>query len=62
MEGLKDKVIVFAGGGGIATATARCLGQGGAKVARDTTVVDIELGAWVTGQTICVDGATTTRA
>lgn len=32
MEGLKDKVIVFAGAGGIATATARYLGQGGAKV------------------------------
>ena len=32
MEGLKDKVIVFAGAGGIATATAKCLGQGGANV------------------------------
>jgi NAD(P)-dependent dehydrogenase (short-subunit alcohol dehydrogenase family) len=32
LEGLKDKVIVFAGAGGIATATARYLGQGGAKV------------------------------
>ena len=32
MEGLKDKVIVFAGAGGIATATAKYLGQGGAKV------------------------------
>lgn len=32
MEGLKDKVIVFAGAGGLATATARYLGQGGAKV------------------------------
>lgn len=32
MEGLKDKVIVFAGAGGIATATAKFLGAGGAKV------------------------------
>lgn len=32
MEGLQDKVIVFAGAGGIATATARFLGAGGAKV------------------------------
>lgn len=32
MEGLKDKVIVFAGAGGLATATARYLGEGGAKV------------------------------
>jgi len=32
VEGLKDKVIVFAGAGGIATATARYLGAGGAKV------------------------------
>lgn len=32
MEGLTGKVIVFAGGGGIATATARILGAGGAHV------------------------------
>jgi NAD(P)-dependent dehydrogenase (short-subunit alcohol dehydrogenase family) len=32
MEGLKDKVIVFAGAGGIATASARFLGAGGAKL------------------------------
>jgi len=32
MEGLKDKVIVFAGAGGIATAAAKYLGQGGARV------------------------------
>lgn len=32
MEGLKDKVIVFAGAGGIATATAKFLGAGGAKL------------------------------
>jgi len=32
MEGLKDKVVVFAGAGGIATATARFLGAGGATI------------------------------
>jgi NAD(P)-dependent dehydrogenase (short-subunit alcohol dehydrogenase family) len=32
MEGLKNKVIVFAGAGGIATATATFLGAGGAKL------------------------------
>lgn len=32
MEGLKDKVVVFAGAGGIATATATFLGAGGAKI------------------------------
>lgn len=32
MEGLRDKVIVFAGAGGIATATAAFLGAGGARV------------------------------
>src|SRR5438128_916767 len=32
MEGLKGKVIVFAGAGGIANATAEFLGKGGAKV------------------------------
>ncbi|WP_435113481.1 SDR family NAD(P)-dependent oxidoreductase [Nocardiopsis synnemataformans] len=32
MEGLQDKVIVFAGAGGIATATADYLGAGGARV------------------------------
>ncbi|MEU4226987.1 SDR family NAD(P)-dependent oxidoreductase [Nonomuraea sp. NPDC026600] len=32
MEGLKDKVIIFAGAGGIATATAQFLGAGGAKL------------------------------
>jgi NAD(P)-dependent dehydrogenase (short-subunit alcohol dehydrogenase family) len=38
MEGLKDKVIVFAGAGGIATASARILGAGGEGIA---TVLDI---------------------
>ncbi|SFR29181.1 NAD(P)-dependent dehydrogenase, short-chain alcohol dehydrogenase family [Lentzea waywayandensis] len=32
MEGLHDKVIVLAGAGGIATATARFLGAGGARI------------------------------
>ena len=32
MEGLKGKVVVFAGAGGLATATARFLGAGGATV------------------------------
>ncbi|MGO4681264.1 SDR family NAD(P)-dependent oxidoreductase [Microbacterium sp. 2MCAF23] len=32
MDGLKDKVIVFAGAGGIATATAGYLGAGGARL------------------------------
>jgi NAD(P)-dependent dehydrogenase (short-subunit alcohol dehydrogenase family) len=32
VEGLKDKVIVFAGAGGLATATAKFLGAGGAKL------------------------------
>ncbi|MBL7501054.1 SDR family oxidoreductase [Frankia sp. CNm7] len=32
MEGLKDKVIIFAGGGGLATAAAKFLGAGGATV------------------------------
>lgn len=32
MEGLENKVIVFAGGGGIATATAEILGRSGARV------------------------------
>ncbi|PTL71174.1 oxidoreductase [Rathayibacter caricis DSM 15933] len=32
MDGLQDKVIVFAGAGGIATATAGILGAGGAKI------------------------------
>lgn len=32
MEGLKDKVIVFAGAGGIADATATFLGKGGARI------------------------------
>ncbi len=39
MEGLKDKVIVFAGAGGIATATANYLGQGGAKVVAGDVVL-----------------------
>ncbi|MET8052639.1 MULTISPECIES: SDR family NAD(P)-dependent oxidoreductase [unclassified Streptosporangium] len=39
MQGLDDKVIVFAGAGGIATATAGFLGQGGAKI----VVSDISL-------------------
>lgn len=41
MEGLTDKVIVFAGAGGIATATAARLGSGGAKV----VVGDVSLGS-----------------
>jgi NAD(P)-dependent dehydrogenase (short-subunit alcohol dehydrogenase family) len=32
MEGLQDKVVVFAGAGGIATATAELLGAGGATI------------------------------
>ncbi|MDW6064370.1 SDR family NAD(P)-dependent oxidoreductase [Streptomyces sp. FXJ1.4098] len=32
MQGLHDKVIVFAGAGGIATATAKLLGAGGARI------------------------------
>lgn len=32
MKGLKDKVIVFAGAGGIAEGTAKCLGAEGAKL------------------------------
>ncbi|MGW1619530.1 hypothetical protein ACWCQR_10470, partial [Streptomyces sp. NPDC002172] len=32
MQGLHDKVIVFAGAGGIATATAKFLGAGGARI------------------------------
>ncbi|RVT79641.1 SDR family oxidoreductase [Flavobacterium sufflavum] len=32
MEGLKDKVIIFAGAGGIADGTAKFLGAGGAKI------------------------------
>ena len=32
MEGLKDKVIVFGGAGGIADGTAKFLGAGGAKL------------------------------
>ena len=32
MEGLRDKVIVFAGAGGIATATAAVLGASGARL------------------------------
>ncbi|PTL71366.1 oxidoreductase, partial [Rathayibacter caricis DSM 15933] len=32
MEGLRDKVIVFAGAGGIATAAAAILGAGGARL------------------------------
>jgi NAD(P)-dependent dehydrogenase (short-subunit alcohol dehydrogenase family) len=50
MEGLKDKVIVFAGAGGIATATARCLGQGGAKVVvGDVLLASAELAARTCG-------------
>lgn len=46
MEGLKDKVIVFAGAGGIATATAKYLGQGGAKVVVcDVVLASAELAA-----------------
>jgi len=40
MEGLKDKVIVFAGAGGIATATAGFLGAGGAKIIVSDIVLD----------------------
>jgi NAD(P)-dependent dehydrogenase (short-subunit alcohol dehydrogenase family) len=44
MEGLKDKVIVFAGAGGIATATAKYLGAGGAKVVvSDVVLASAEL-------------------
>ena len=32
MEGLHDKVVVFAGAGGIANATAKLLGAGGARI------------------------------
>ncbi|AXG81571.1 hypothetical protein [Streptomyces paludis] len=32
MQGLHDKVIVFAGAGGIAAATATFLGAGGARI------------------------------
>jgi NAD(P)-dependent dehydrogenase (short-subunit alcohol dehydrogenase family) len=32
MQGLKDKIFVFAGAGGLATATAKFLGAGGAKI------------------------------
>lgn len=32
MEGLKNKVVVLAGAGGLATATARFLGAGGATI------------------------------
>ena len=39
MEGLKGKVIVFAGAGGIATATAQYLGEGGAKVVAGDVVL-----------------------
>ena len=50
MEGLKDKVIVFAGAGGIATATARYLGQGGAKVVvGDVLLASAELTARTCG-------------
>ena len=46
MEGLKDKVIVFAGAGGIATATARYLGAGGAKaVVGDVVLASAERAA-----------------
>lgn len=40
MEGLKDKVIVFAGAGGIATATAELLGAGGARVVVGDIAID----------------------
>ena len=51
MEGLKDKVIVFAGAGGIATATAKYLGQGGAKVvAGDVVLASAERAALTCGE------------
>jgi NAD(P)-dependent dehydrogenase (short-subunit alcohol dehydrogenase family) len=50
MEGLKGKVIVFAGAGGIATATARHLGAGGAKVVvGDVLLASAELAARTCG-------------
>jgi NAD(P)-dependent dehydrogenase (short-subunit alcohol dehydrogenase family) len=51
LEGLKDKVIVFAGTGGIATATAKYLGQGGAKVvAGDVVLASAERAALTCGE------------
>ena len=38
MEGLKDKVIVFAGAGEIADGVAKFLGAGGAKIVRNNFV------------------------
>lgn len=50
MDGLKDKVIVFAGAGGIATATAKYLGEGGAKVVvGDVVLASAELAARTCG-------------
>ncbi|GAA2575538.1 glucose 1-dehydrogenase [Winogradskya consettensis] len=40
MEGLTDKVVVFAGAGGIATATASLLGAGGARIVVSDVVLD----------------------
>ena len=51
MEGLKNKVIVFAGAGGIATATAKYLGQGGAKI----VVSDVVLESAERAARTCVD-------
>jgi NAD(P)-dependent dehydrogenase (short-subunit alcohol dehydrogenase family) len=51
MEGLNGKVIVFAGAGGIATATAARLGQGGAKVVvGDVLLASAELAAKTCGE------------
>ncbi|SNT36908.1 SDR family NAD(P)-dependent oxidoreductase [Rhodococcoides kyotonense] len=40
MEGLEGKVVVFAGAGGLATATAKFLGAGGAKVVVSDVVAE----------------------
>jgi phosphoglycerate dehydrogenase-like enzyme len=57
VEGLKDKVIVFAGAGGIATAAAGFLGAGGARI----VVSDVVTAERITGQALCVDGGVTMR-
>ncbi len=40
MEGLKDKVIVFAGAGGIADGTAKFLGEAGAKIVVGDIIIE----------------------
>ncbi|MGA1836497.1 SDR family oxidoreductase [Herbiconiux sp. 11R-BC] len=50
MEGLTDKVVVFAGAGGIATAAAQYLGAGGAKV----VVGDISLASAERAASACI--------